>query len=165
MQTNQVLDLLTHVKAISCQFLMKYMPPFILIQLSRLGDTFLDILKAFDRVWNEGLIKSVSILNQYNTALGIIRGTSQVKLYVELVLDSLKARRWFRRLCYLYKFKSYGLPTFLFQLIPEEFHSYNTHNSKDIPIYHFRTDSSKNYFFPWTIREWNKLDLGICKST
>ena len=32
------------------------------------------------------------------------------------------------------------------------------------PAYHCRTDSFNNSFFPWTIREWNKLDLGIRKS-
>ena len=78
---------------------------------------------------------------------------------------SLKARRWFRRLCCFYKFKSYGLPPYLFQLIPHESHSYNTRNSEDIPTYRCRTDSFNNSFFPWNICEWNKLDLGIQKST
>ena len=50
-------------------------------------------------------------------------------------------------------------------MIPQEFHSYNNCNSEDIPTYHCRTDSFKNSFFPWTIRERNKLDLGIRKST
>ena len=103
----------------------------------------------------------VDFKNDFN----FIRGTSQTKLYFELGLESLKARRWFRRLCYFYKFKSYGLPPYLFQLIPHESHSYNTRNSEDIPTYHCRTDSFNNSFFPWTIHEWNKLDLGICKST
>ena len=51
-----------------------------------------------------------------------------------------------------------------FQLIHQESHSYNTRNSEDIPTYHCRTDSFKNPFFLWTIREWNRLDLDICKS-
>ena len=38
-------------------------------------------------------------------------------------------------------------------------------NSEDIPTYHCRTESFKTSFFPWTIHEWNKLDLGIRKST
>ena len=90
-----------------------------------------------------------------------IHGTSQTKLYVELDLESLKARPWFRRWCYFYKFKSYGFPLYLFQLIPHKFHSYNTRNSDDIPTYHCRIDS----LFQWTICEWNKLDLGIHEST
>ena len=48
-------------------------------------------------------------------------------------------------------------------------HSNNTHNSCNIPTYHCRTDSFKNsfnnFFFPWTVHEWKKLNLGICKST
>ena len=43
---------------------------------------------------------------QYNAALaitGAIRGTSKEKLYQELGFESLKYRRWLRRLCYLYK--------------------------------------------------------------
>ena len=72
---------------------------------------------------------------QYNAALAItrvIRETSETKLYVELRLETLKARRWFKRLCCFYKFKSYGLLPHLFQLIPQESHSYNTRNSEDI---------------------------------
>ena len=40
---------------------------------------------------------------QYNAALaitGAIKGTSQLKLYKELGFESLKFRRWFRRLCF-----------------------------------------------------------------
>ena len=72
---------------------------------------------------------------QYNAALaitGAICGTSQTKLYVKLGIESLKTRRWFRRLLYFHKFKSYGLPPYLLQLIPQESRSYNTKNSEDI---------------------------------
>ena len=89
----------------------------------------------------------------------------QTKLYIELGLESIKARRWFRRLCYFYKFKSYGLPPYFFQLIPQESYSYNTRNSEDIPTYHCRTDSFKNSLFPQTIHECNRLDFGFCEPT
>ena len=105
---------------------------------------------VYDQPHNETFCSKLESV-QYNAALaitGAIRGTSQTKLYVELGLESLKARRWFRRLCYFYKFKSYGLPPYLFQLIPHESHSYNTHNSEDISKYHCRTDSFNNSFFP-----------------
>ena len=62
-------------------------------------------------------------------------------------------------------FKSYGHPPHLFQLIPQESHSYNTLNSEDTPTYHYRIDLFKNSFFPWIICKWNKHDLDICKST
>ena len=54
---------------------------------------------------------------QYNAALaitGAIRGTSKEKLYQELRLESLKDRRWLRRISYLYKIASTKLPTYLY---------------------------------------------------
>ena len=43
---------------------------------------------------------------QYNAALaitGAIKGSSKEKLYQELAFESLKDKRWMRKLCYLYK--------------------------------------------------------------
>ena len=43
---------------------MKYLKHLIAIHLSKLGQFFLDILKAFDKVWHKGLLyklKSMSI--------------------------------------------------------------------------------------------------------
>ena len=80
---------------------------------------------VYDQPDNETLCSKIQTV-QYNAARAITgahRGTSQSKLYVQLGLESLKARRWFRRLCYFHKFKSYGLPPYLFQLIPYESHS------------------------------------------
>ena len=43
---------------------------------------------------------------QYNACLaitGAIRGTSREKFYQELGLESLRLRRWYRKLCLFYK--------------------------------------------------------------
>ena len=53
----------------------------------------------------------------------------------------------------------------LSNLISSGFHSYNTGNSEDVVTYHCRTDTFKYSFFPWTILEWNKLDLALRKSS
>ena len=58
---------------------------------------------------------------QHNAALAItvaIRGTSKEKLYQELGLESLKDRRWLRRISYLYKIISTKLTPYLYELIP-----------------------------------------------
>ena len=58
---------------------------------------------------------------QYNACLAInaaIRGTSTEKLYQELGLESLKSRRWFRKLCHFYKIFNKKSPSYLFKLIP-----------------------------------------------
>ena len=39
---------------------------------------------------------------QYNAALAI-RGTFREKLYQELGLESLRKRRWYRKLCHFFK--------------------------------------------------------------
>ena len=54
---------------------------------------------------------------QYNAALTIIvaiRGTSQIKLYKELGLESLRLRRWFT----YFKTKIHGKPKYLLNKIP-----------------------------------------------
>ena len=73
----------------------------------------------YDQLHDENFCSKLESV-QCNAALAItgsICGTSQTKEWAELGLKSLKARQWFRRLCYFYKFKSYGLPPYLFQLI------------------------------------------------
>ena len=58
---------------------------------------------------------------QYNLALaitGAIKGTSKDNLYYELVFESLKDRRWLRRLCYLYKIANTKQPIHIYDLIP-----------------------------------------------
>ena len=59
--------------------------------------------------------------------------------------------------------KNYGLPGYVFKLIPFDTHSYNTRIS--VALHHCRTDTFKHSFFPWTIGEWNKLDLQCRKCT
>ena len=54
---------------------------------------------------------------QYNAALaitGAIKGTSQLKLHKELSFESLKFRRWFRRLCFLHELRTTQLPKYIF---------------------------------------------------
>ena len=58
---------------------------------------------------------------QYNAALaitGAFRGTSKEKLYQELGFESLKDRRWLRRLCYLYKILNTKQTAYPYDLIP-----------------------------------------------
>ena len=94
----------------------------------------------YDQPNNESFCNKLETV-QYNAALAItgsIQGTSKVKLYKELGLESLKSRRWFRRLCCFYKIKTFGLPSYLSNFISSGFHSYNTRNSEDVVTYHCR---------------------------
>ena len=63
----------------------------------------------YDQTYNESFHQKLESI-QYNAALaktGSIRGTSRKKLYQELGLESLRKRRWYRKLFYFFKvFKS-----------------------------------------------------------
>ena len=65
---------------------------------------------------------------QYNAALattGAIKRTSQLKIYNELGLESLKFRRWFRQMCVFYKIKTTQIPKYLYEVLSTESHTYN----------------------------------------
>ena len=95
---------------------------------------------------------------------GTIRGTSAEKIYQELGSESLKSRRWFRKLCHFYKIFNEKSPSYLFKLIPNFNRVHNTRLSYNIPPIKVRHDYFKNSFFPSAITEWNKLDLNIRNS-
>ena len=59
----------------------------------------------YDQPQNESFCEKLESV-QYKAALaitGAIQGSSREKLYQELGLESLKSRRWYRRLCCMYK--------------------------------------------------------------
>ena len=64
---------------------------------------------------NSSLSEKIESL-KYNAALAItsaIKGSSKEKLYQELGFESLKDRRWMRKLCYLHKVISSKRPSYL----------------------------------------------------
>ena len=120
----------------------------------------------YDRAFNSAFHDKLESI-QYNACLeitGAIRGTSTEKMYQELGLESLKSRRWFRKLCHFYKIFNEKSPSYLFNLIPNFHRVYNTRLSYNISPIKVRHDYFKNSFLPSAITEWNKLDLNIRNS-
>ena len=75
---------------------------------------------VYDQPNNSSLSEKIESL-QYNAALaitGAIKDSSKEKLYQELGLESLKDRRWVRKLCYLYKVISSKRPSYLYDMLP-----------------------------------------------
>ena len=104
---------------------------------------------VYDWAFNESFHKNLESV-QYNTAIaitGAIRGTSSEKLFQELGLESLKSRRWLRKLCLFYKNFHKKSPLYLFQLIPPNNSVYATRSSQSNKISSFKTRHSKNPFF------------------
>ena len=78
----------------------------------------------YDQPNDESLCQKIESV-QYNAALaitGAIKSKSQIKLYNELGLESLKFSRWFRKRRLLFKIIKHGLPEYLFNLIPQSNH-------------------------------------------
>ena len=120
----------------------------------------------YDQPNNESFCSKIEQI-QYNAALaitGAVRGTSQTKLYNELGLESLKFKRWLRRPCTFFEIKIHGKPEYLCNKIPSSHTHYNTRNTDQVGTYYCRTDIFKTSFFPYTLIEWNKLDLDVWKS-
>ena len=81
---------------------------------------------------------------QSNAALaitGAITCTSREKLYQELRLESLRKRRWYRKLCYFFKIFKGQSPDYLFRILLSISRADNTRTNNNIP--HF---SAKHNF-------------------
>ena len=89
---------------------------------------------------------------------GAIKGTSQLKIYNGLGTESLKFRRWYRHLCVFF------MPKYLYVLIPSESHIYSTRNSENFETYYCRIGQFKYSFFPYSIIQWNKIDINLCNA-
>ena len=90
-----------------------------------------------------------------------IKGTSRTKLYKELQIESLSFRRCFSDFCTFYKIKTQDAPKYLYKFIPLTNNTYDIRSKHSVGTYFCRTNAFKYFFFPYTIREWNKLDLQL----
>ena len=74
----------------------------------------------YDKAFNESFHAKLESL-QYNATLaitGAIKGSSTEKIYEELGLESLKSRRWYRKMSFLYKVLKSESASYLFNTIP-----------------------------------------------
>ena len=103
---------------------------------------------------------------QYKAALAItsaVQDTSH-NMYEELGIESLKPRRWYRRLSCMFNkiMKEEALINFhyLLNLIPKCNQTIKTRNNH-MPIFQCRTDCFEYSFFPSTSKDWFNLDDNI----
>ena len=119
----------------------------------------------YDQPHNESFSDKLESV-QYKAALaitGAIQGSSREKIYQELGLESLKSRRWYKRLSCMFKIMKKKAPNYLINLIPKCNPNIITRNSH-MPTFHCRTDCFKSSFFPSTLNDWFKLDVSIRNS-
>ena len=96
----------------------------------------------YDKAFNESFHAKLESL-QYNATLaitGAIRGSSTEKIYEKLGLESLKSRRWYRKMSFLYKVFKIESPSYLFNTIPNSNRQCQTRNSDNIPSFFVKHD-------------------------
>ena len=92
-----------------------------------------------DQPENESFCTKIESV-QYNVELaitGATQGTSRGKVYQELGLETLKSRRWLKKMCCFYNIKNNGILSYLAELIPSESHLHNIRNTRNITTYCF----------------------------
>ena len=81
----------------------------------------------YDQPQNDSFCEKLESI-QYKAALpitGAIQGTSPDKIYLELELESLKSRRWYKHLSCMFKITNNKVPNYLLNLIPKSQQTYN----------------------------------------
>ena len=80
----------------------------------------------YDQAYNTSFHQNIESI-QCNAALritGAVRGTFREKHYRELGFESLQQRRWYRKLCCLFKIINRQSPSYLFQLVSSRNNKY-----------------------------------------
>ena len=145
------------------------------LSLSISRDSLLTICKSFvlphldyaDIIYGKpGYVNLESKLErvQYNTCWAItcaIRGTNRDSIYAELGLESLSAKRWYRKLLFFYKIVHGLSPAYLTAYI--NFAIERSYNTRSSPRRHLeepicRTKVLQSPFFLYCIKIWNGLD-------
>ena len=91
----------------------------------------------YDQPQNESFCEKLESV-QYKVALAItdaIKGSSREKIYQELGFESLKSRRWYKRLCCMYKIMNDKAPSYLKNLIPKYTLTVRTRGNR-LPTFH-----------------------------
>ena len=78
-------------------------------------------------------------------------------------MESLKNRQWMRLHCYFYKIFTTSSSTHLFNYFSPKLISQRYPNT--FKTYRRRTISYQNYFFPYSVNQWNQLDSNIRNCT
>ena len=119
----------------------------------------------YDQPQNESFCEKLESV-QYKAALamtGAMQSTSRDKIYQKLGLESLKSRRWYKRLSCMFKIMIKEAPNYLIIFVPECETNTRTRNNS-IPTFNHRTNCFKYSFFPSTLNDWFNLDLKIRNS-
>ena len=119
----------------------------------------------YDQPQNESFCEKLESV-QYKAALGItggIQGTYRDKIYQELGLESLKLRRWYKRLSCMFEITKEEVPNYLTNFVPKCEANARTRNNST-PTFSCQANCFKYSFFPSALNDSFNLDLNIRNS-
>ena len=87
-------------------------------------------------------------ISSISSITGAIQGTSCKRICQELGLESLRGRRWYKRLSCMFKILKEEAPNYLINLIPKIQETTRTRINR-MPTFHCRTDCFNKSFFPF----------------
>ena len=95
---------------------------------------------------------------------GLTRSSSIANLYKECGWDSLANRRYFQKLCFMYKCTNNLIPDYISDIIPplvREVSNYPLRNSDNLTNLHTRTETSRRSCIPSSVAYWNGIQSDI----
>ena len=98
---------------------------------------------------------------------GLTKSTSLVNLYKECGWDSLSKRRYFQKMCFMYKCSNNIVPDYISDIVPPlvgEVTKYPLRNRHNIASMYTRTEISRKSCIPSSVSGWNNLNNNIRES-
>ena len=98
---------------------------------------------------------------------GLTKSTSLVNLYNEYRWDSLSKRRYFQKVCIMYKCSNNIVPDYISDIVPPlvgEVTNYPIRNRHNIASMYTRTEISRKSCIPSSVSGWNNLNNNIRES-
>ena len=134
--------------------------------LNKIYTTYiLPLLEYACEVWDGGNITDGDKLEKIQLqAARIVTGlplfASREALYFETGWETLKDRRKRRKLTLFHKIFNKDTPQFLSDILEPLYrhNTYNVRNNDDFTLPNYRLQSTRNSFFPSTIKLWNELE-------
>ena len=95
---------------------------------------------------------------------GLTKSTSIPNLYQECGWDSLSKRRYFQKMCFMYKCSNNLVPDYISDIVPPlvgDVTNYPLRNRQNISTMYTRTEISHKSCIPSSVSDWNNLNNAI----
>ena len=127
------------------------------------------LLEYFSIVWDGCSDQDKNALERLQNeaariVTGLTKSTSIPNLYQECGWDSLSKRRYFQKMCFMYKCSNNLVPDYISDIVPPlvgDVTNYPLRNRQNISTMYTRTEISHKSCIPSSVSDWNNLNNAI----